>query len=383
VADGVDVLGAEPSDSHGGEIIPVYVAVPDQMHAVFLMGHGGLKELVYRRDVPVPKPRHEEVLVEVRATSVNNTDINTRVGWYSRRLIGSTSTAAADRDGKGASWAEAPIRFPRIQGADVCGVIVAVGEGVPAARIGERVIVESCLRSLRQDDRDSWLGSEVDGGFAQFVCVPAAEAHRIDCALSDAHLGAVPCAYGTAENLLYRAGVAKGERVLVTGASGGVGSAAVQLACLRGAHVTAIVAEEKRDAIRALGAVAVRRDAELAATVRDETFDAVIDVVGGRRWRDLLDVLRPGGRCAVAGAIAGPLVELDLRTLYLNDLTLFGCTSHDPQVFPRVVAYLEDGELVPLVARTYPLEAIAEAQRDFQEKRHFGKLVLIPPSVGA
>jgi len=107
--------------------------------------------------------------------------------------------------------------------------------------------------------------------------------------------------------------------------------------------------------------------------------DAVIDVVGGRRWGSLLDVLRSGGRYAVAGAIGGPLVELDLRTLYLKDLTLFGCTVTAPQVFRDLVGYIERGEIRPVVAQTYPLADIAAAQRDFASKTHAGKLVLIPP----
>jgi len=103
-------------------------------------------------------------------------------------------------------------------------------------------------------------------------------------------------------------------------------------------------------------------------------------VVAERRlW---LAVLRTHGRYAISGAIGGPLVELDLRTLYLKDLTLFGCTSQDDEVFPNLIGYLERGELVPLVAATYPLSAIAEAQRDFEAKRHVGKLVLMVPPAG-
>ena len=120
-----------------------------------------------------------------------------------------------------AAWSGAAIEFPRIQGADVCGLIVAVGEGVSPARIGERVIVQSCLRSLRRGGRDAWLGSELDGGFAQFVRVPSDDTFRVVSGLSDAQLAAVPCSYATAENLLHRSRVEAGDRVVVTGASGG------------------------------------------------------------------------------------------------------------------------------------------------------------------
>jgi NADPH:quinone reductase-like Zn-dependent oxidoreductase len=352
------------------------------MHAVLLLGHGGPDQLVYRRDVPVPPPGPGELLIAVRATSVNNTDINTRVGWYSPSVGGTTAEAAAAPNSApdAGSWAGASLAFPRIQGADVCGVVVAVGDGVQTSRIGERVIVQSCLRSLRRDGRDPWLGSELDGGFAQFVRAPSADTYCVACELADVQLAAVPCSYATAENLLHRTCVREGERVLVTGASGGVGSAAILLARRRGAEVIAVASKDKAAAVRALGAELVApRGADLATAFGRERVDVVIDLVGGPRWPELLAVLRPRGRYAVSGAIAGPLVDLDLRTLYLKDLTLLGCTSQDDEVFPNLITYLEHGELVPLVAATYPLEAIAQAQLDFEAKRHVGKLVLIPP----
>ena len=346
------------------------------MCAVLLVGHGGPEQLVYRQDVPVPLPGPGELLIAVRAAGVNNTDINTRIGWYST----SHADATEDTPPEDGSWTGAGLAFPRIQGADVCGEVVAVGEGVDEGRVGERVIVQSCLRSLERDGREQWLGSEVDGGFAQLVRAPAADTYRVECALTDAQLAAVPCSYATAENLLGRARVAQGERVLITGASGGVGSAAVLLAARRGAEVIAVAAADKAAAVRALGAArVVPRGESIEALLGHESVDAVIDVVGGQRWPELLAVLRPRGRYAVSGAIAGPLVELDLRTLYLKDLTLLGCTSQDAVVFPNLVGYLERGELVPLVAATYPLEQIAQAQQDFEAKRHVGKLVLIPP----
>ena len=160
------------------------------MCAVLLVGHGGPDQLVYRRDVPVPLPGPGELLIAVRAAGVNNTDINTRIGWYS------TSTENAQpEDG---SWTGAGLAFPRIQGADVCGEVVAVGEGVDEGRGGERVIVQSCLRSLERDGREQWLGSELDGGFAQLVRAPAADTYRVECTLTDAQLAAVPCSYATA-----------------------------------------------------------------------------------------------------------------------------------------------------------------------------------------
>jgi NADPH:quinone reductase-like Zn-dependent oxidoreductase len=261
-------------------------------------------------------------------------------------------------------------------------VVVETGRDVSAERIGERVVVRSCLRSLRKDGVDPWLGSEIDGAFAQFVRVPAAEAFRVGSTLPDVQLGALPCSFGTAENLLQRAGVAAGERVLVTAASGGVGSAAVQLARRRGAEVIAIAGRDKGPKLLASGAnQVVPRDADLVDLVGRRTVDVVIDLVGGPRWSQLLAVLRRRGRYAVSGAIGGPLVDLDLRVVYLNDLTLLGCTSWGDDVFANLVGYVERGEIAPEVAAVYPLERIADAQATFESKRHVGKIVLIvPPS---
>jgi NADPH:quinone reductase-like Zn-dependent oxidoreductase len=224
------------------------------------------------------------------------------------------------------------------------------------------------------------LGSECDGAFAQYAVAPAAETHRVDCDWTDAELASIPCAYSTAENMLHRAGLSAGERVLVTGASGGVGSAAVQLAKRRGAEVFAIAGADKAAAVAALGANRViSRGENLDAAIPAGSLDLVVDLVAGPQWPDLLNVLRRGGRYAVAGAIAGPLVELDVRTLYLKDLTFFGCTFQEDVVFENLVRYIENNEILPVVAGVYPLERIVEAQRAFLEKDFVGKLVLIPP----
>ena len=358
--------------------------IPSRMAAVQLTGHGGYDKLVYSESVPVPAAGPGEVLIRIRAAGVNNTDINTRIGWYSPTATAGTVEAGAEMSAvpDDGDWTGSGLAFPRIQGADVCGEIVAVGVGVADKRIGERVIVQSCLRSLSVGDFTPWLGSERDGAFAQFVTAPAADTYRIECDLTDAELAAVPCAFATAENLISRARVATGERVLVTGASGNVGIAAVQLAGRRGAEVIAVAAEAKWDAMTAAGASrCVDRGASLAGTLGSGSVDVVIDVVGGPRWAELLDVLKVRGRCCVSGAIAGPIVQFDLRKLYLKDLTIQGCTSQDPQVFRDLVAYLERGEIRPLVSRVFPLKEIAAAQREFLSKSHVGKIVLVPPSL--
>lgn len=347
--------------------------LPATMRAVVLTGFGGFDRLEYRIDVPVPRPGPGEVLIRVSAAGVNNTDINTRIGWYSKTVEGSTAEGGAEgfAEAQGEGWSGTAFTFPRIQGIDAAGRIEAVGVGVSPARIGERVLVEPAFRGA--GGSVGYFGSEFDGAFAEFALAPAVHAHAVDSALSDVELASFPCAYSTAENMLHRAGVGEGERVLVTGASGGVGSAAVQLAARRGANVTALCGASKMQAVAVLGAGDMR---ERHAPLADDEFDAVIDVVGGMGFSGLLSALRPGGRYATAGAIAGPLVELDLRTLYLKDLTLFGCTVLDPVVFPNLVGHIERGEVRPLVSAVFPLAKIEAAQRFFLEKRYVGKIVL-------
>jgi NADPH:quinone reductase-like Zn-dependent oxidoreductase len=351
----------------------VAAALPRKMRAVLLRGHGGFEQLDYRDDVPVPQPAAGEVLIRIGAAGVNNTDINTRIGWYSKSAADATRSADA-------AWTGSGVSFPRIQGADACGRIVALGAGVAASRLGERVLVDPVLRPAAASAAGAaYFGSDRDGAFADFATVPAENACTVTCALTDVELASFPCSYGAAENMLTRADVAAGESVLVTGASGGVGSAAVQLARRRGAIVTAVTGEAKARAIRALGASRVlAREADVVAELGREAVDVVVDVVAGAQFPRLLEVMRRGGRYAVAGAIAGPVVELDLRTLYLKDLRLLGCTVFAATVFRNLLGYIERGEIRPLVSATYPLSAIAAAQAEFLTKTHVGKIVLTP-----
>jgi NADPH:quinone reductase-like Zn-dependent oxidoreductase len=323
--------------------------------------------------------------LQVLAAGVNNTEINTRLGWYSASVTADTGSAAAAETGgtiaaDDGGWSAAT-PFPLIQGTDCCGRVVAVGPGGDARLIGRRVLVRPCMRPAGFASMETvWMASDFDGAFAQYVKAPAAEAFVVESAWSDAELGSIPCAYGTAENMLRRAAVTVGERLLVAGASGGVGAAVVQLAKRRGARVTAICAREKADRVLAIGADrVVARDDDLVGSLGAESVDVVVDNVSGPAFEGMLDVLTRGGRYVSSGAIGGPLVTLDKRTFYLKDLALIGCTAWDAPVFPEVIRAIERGELQPLVAKTFPLERIADAQLEFLEKRYVGNFVLIPP----
>jgi NADPH:quinone reductase-like Zn-dependent oxidoreductase len=354
----------------------------DDMKGVVLTGHGGLDKLEYRENLSIPTPANNEVLIKVHAAGMNNTDINTRIGWYSKTVTGETNTLAEGglsiTAGDG-SWSGDALAFPLIQGADCCGEIVAVGKDIDESRIGERILIRPMQQNRNQegDLKSMTFGSECHGSFAQYTTALAHECYAVTSSLSSIELASFPCAYSTAENMIDRAQVKAGETILITGASGGVGSAAIQLAKRRGAKVIGVSAKSKHEALLAIGADDVlAREESLLSQIDKESVDVVIDLVAGSRWSELIDLLKVRGRYAVAGAIAGPIVEMDVRTLYLKDLTFYGCTFQPAYVFENLVRYICDGEIKPLVSKVYDLKAIKQAQTDFINKTYFGKLVL-------
>lgn len=342
------------------------------MQAAVLTGHGGPARIELVDDHPRPAAGPGEVLIQVGAAGINNTDVWSREGAYS-----------ADPE-QPEGWRGVPLSFPRIQGGDVAGTITAVGDGVPESRIGQRVLVNALLYG---DDGNlleaGLLGSERDGGFAEYVTVPAANAHPVAGRLSDAELATFPIAWLTALHMLNRARLAAGERVVVTGASGGVGTALVALAAARGAQVTAVSSRAKFEHITALGASAcLDRSHELTpdavCAAAGGAPDVVADVVGGGMFAPLFEALAPGGRFVTAGAIAGARVTLDLRRLYLPHREVIGSTMGTQAEFAELVELIESGRLEPQLAGTWPLSRIHDAQRAFDEKGFAGKLVLIP-----
>ncbi|MGL6248292.1 MAG: alcohol dehydrogenase family protein [Culicoidibacterales bacterium] len=356
------------------------------MKAVVTMGNGGYDMLEYK-DVPMPTIDEGEVLVKVLAAGVNNTEINTRLGWYSAKVTTSTanltqtdqelSEAASKGDG---GWNE-ETPFPFIQGTDCCGEVVEVKDDKNKHLIGKRVLIRACIRHQGWDSMENiWMASDFDGAFAQYVKISATEVFPVECDWSDAELGTIPCSYGTSENMVNRANVKKGDRVLVAGASGGVGSAVVQLAKRRGAYVIGIAEGDfKIDQVKSYGAdevIAYGKDT--LQELGEKSVDVVIDNVAGANFPQMMKVLKRGGKFVSSGAIAGPIVDLDMRDFYLKDLTLIGCTGWDEPVFPNLISAIENGEIKPALAKSFALEDIVEAQKEFGLKKHVGKFVLIP-----
>lgn len=349
------------------------VEIPRSMKAVRITRHGG-PEVLEPAEVDVPVPRPGDVLVRVGAVALNNTDLWTREGAYGR-----------PGDPAALSGWRGPIDFPRIQGADVAGQVVAVGPGADPRLRGRRVVVDPAVYDAEDPDANpvGLMGSERDGGYAEYVTAPAARLHDVtDSALTDDQLSALPTAYGTALGMIERGRLRAGETALVSGASGGVGLAAVQLARARGARVIAVSSGSKTDAVREAGAhVVVDRARDTAAQIRAAApggVDVALDVVAGELLSDGLPLMREGGRWVVAGALGGFGVSFDVRRLYLHNVQLIGSSMHTPAHFDLLMDMARRAEIRPVVAAAFPLHEAARAQEELARRGHVGKIVLHP-----
>jgi len=354
------------------------------MMAVQLTGNGGPEKLSVRHDISVPEIGEDEVLLRVKTCGMNNTDINTRVGWYSKSVTAATSSKGFGHIEDEQTWGGEKLSFPRIQGADACGMVVDVGKNADAKLIGKRVLVDPCIRDPKSKnwrDNAKYLGSEIDGGFAQYCAVPVRNAYPVDSEMTDIELASFPCSWATAEHMLVRSRLGKGHTVVVTGASGGVGTALIQLAKLREASVIAVTSLEKLDLVKDSGAdfALDRNEKDLKSKIIELAHgpvDVLADVAGGSNFAELFESVTKGGCYVTAGAIAGPIVDLDLRTLYLNDLEMHGCTVYDPAVFQSLIEYIEKEKVTPIIGGVFRLEEIREAQEEFSKKQHVGAMVL-------
>ncbi|MEV6308397.1 zinc-binding dehydrogenase [Streptomyces sp. NPDC051840] len=347
--------------------------VPDVMRAVRITRHGG-PEVLDVTEIAVPGVRAGEVLVEVGAVALNNTDLWTREGAYGR-----------PDDPTALSGWRGPIDFPRVQGADVAGRIVAVGPGAAEDLVGRRVVVDPAIYDAEGPDANpvGLMGSERDGGYAEYVTAPVDQVHDVtDSPLSDEQLAALPTAYGTALGMIERGGLREGETVLVSGASGGVGLACVQIARARGAKVVAISSGPKIEAVREAGAhEVVDRAGDVTGQIRaaaPEGIDVALDVVAGELVGDGLPLLREGGRWVIAGALGGYGVAFDVRRLYLHNAQVIGSAMHTPAHFGLLMDLARRAEVQPVIAAAFPLDRAARAQEELARRGHVGKIVMRP-----
>jgi len=335
--------------------------------------HGGPEALVVR-DTQTPVPGPGQVRVRVGAAGVNNTDIWTREGRY----------GTADDPDAVVGWRGVPIETPRIQGADVAGIVDAVGPGADEGLVGRRVLLDPATYADAAPDADpvQILGSEYDGGFAEYCVVAQEAAHDVTSSpLTDVELACLPIAYGTAAGMLGRAGASAGETVVVTGASGGVGTALVQLASAAGLTVVAVSTVAKAARLAELGASAVvdRGSARLPDDVAEAApggVHLVADVVGGPLFSLWPGLLARRGRIVVAGGFAGPVVSIDLRQLYLGQRRIIGSTMHTREHFAALVDVARRGDVRPPVAEVFPLGRIHDAQEAIRATDTLGKVVV-------
>jgi NADPH:quinone reductase-like Zn-dependent oxidoreductase len=368
-------------------------AVPGTMKAMVLTGHGGVDKLVYRDDVTLPRPAPGQVLVRVTATAKNNTDRKAREGLY--------PTKDKDEVASFQMGGSATLTFPRIQGADVAGRVAAVGEGVDPARLGERGLLDF---NLYPDDRrdinltPDYYGHGADGGFAEYVAVPSDQFHTVDKAdLADAELAAMGmCSYQTALHMLTSANVVAGERVLVTGASGGVGTALIQLCRVLGAIPYALSTPDKAGALRELGAEAVldRSDMDgFTDRVRELTggapLDAVMDLVGGDMTDRFIDAMifdmkarDSYPRLSIAGASGGNLSEIMWTRIYLYQVQVFGVSHGTREEAQQLIDWIRSGELKPVLHAAFKLSDLHRAEDYFVSRGNnfLGKIVIVPDS---
>ena len=344
------------------------------MLAAVTTHHGGL-EAIELRYVALPRPGAGEVLVEVLAARCNNTDLWTREGSYG---------SGSGPDAK-AGWL-GPLDFPRIQGGDVAGTVVAVGDAAEGGFVGTRVLVDPALYDDEAPDAHpiDVLGSERDGGFAQYVVVPGERAHPVDGSpLSDEQLAALPIAYGTALGMLERGGVTPGHTVVVTGASGGVGLAAVQLARARGARVVAVCSErEGRRGPR--GRSGPRRGPRPGKSRCGPGAGRTPGIRRRHRRRRRSHAgrgLGPGApRWSLGGGWrAGRLGRAARRTTPLPRQHRTGGVddAHAADLRP-LGGPRTRGSIRPVIAATFALTDVAEAQRELARRAHVGKIVVVP-----
>lgn len=365
--------------------------IPNTMKAMVLTGHGDVDKLEYQ-DVSVPAPGPGEVLVRVTATAKNNTDRKAREGLYPTKKGEMTSFQMGGKP---------TLTFPRIQGADIAGRVAAVGEGVDESRIGERGLLD--FNIYANDRRDinltpDYFGHGADGGYAEYVALPSDQFHHIPNAeLSDAEVASMGmCSYQTAMHMLTSANIKAGERVLVTGASGGVGTALIQLCRIMGAIPYALSKQDKAAALLELGAEAVLDRSDMDSfvdRVKAETggkpIDAVMDLVGGEMTDVFIDTMifdmnarSTYPRLSIAGASGGNISEILWTRIYLYQVQIFGVSHGTREEAEQLMAWIRGGQLKPVLHGAFRLSDLHRAEEYFVNRgsNYLGKIVIVPDS---
>ena len=322
------------------------------MKAVRIHEDGGPDVLRYE-DVEDPVPGAGEVLVRLRAASLNHLDV-----WLRRGLPS--------------------VPKPRILGADGAGEIAAVAAGVEGLGVGQRVVLNPGL-----DDGARIIGEHMDGTHAELIAVPAEYVHAIPDTLSFEEAAAFPLVFATAYRMLVtRAGLREGEWVLVWGIGAGVGTAALAVTKAVGAHaiVTSSSGEKLRRAHELGADEAVATDSDVVGEVRRVTdgrgADVIVEHVGEATWKTSLQAARTGGRVAVCGATSGPNPPANLHRIFWKQLSVFGSTMGTREDFRAAYDLVTSGRARPVVDRVFPLAEASAAHEYLESGRQFGKVVL-------
>ncbi|MGA9980489.1 MAG: zinc-binding dehydrogenase [Candidatus Sulfotelmatobacter sp.] len=345
------------------------------MKAVRIPQFGGQEVLTYE-DVPDPQPQNDEVLVRVRACSLNHLDV-----WVRKGLPG--------------------VKLPHILGSDVAGEIVELGEYVGEfksgqLKTGQRVLLapmhfcghcSKCVSGLQNQCREfTVLGNAVDGGNCELIAVPAANVIPIPDSLDFNQAASVPLVFVTAWHMLVtRAGVRPGQTVLVLGASSGVGIAAIQIAKLFQCRVITTAGDEaKLEKARALGAdfginhYQQKISEEVRKITHKAGVDIVIEHVGAATWDESVKSLKSSGTLVTCGATTGSEVKIDLRYLFARQLTLLGSYMGTMADLHEVLGHVFAGRLKPVVDRVFPLKDLRAAHEYLEKSQMFGKIVVNP-----
>jgi alcohol dehydrogenase len=331
------------------------------MRAVAFAQHGGPEVLQLVDDWPEPEPTLDEVVVKVDACALNHLDLFVRRGMP-----------------------DVPIRLPRVPGGDIAGTVIALGRDVADVQVGQRVLVDPAI--TLPDGRSGALGENTDGGLTERIAVPAANLIPLPAGVGATAAAALPIAYGTAHRMLVARGQVKpGETVVVLGASGGVGTASVQLAAMIGAEVIAV--SGSRDKLARLAGIGARHlvlasGQEYGAKVWKITgkrgADVIVDYTGQETWPATVRTVRHGGRILVCGATSGYRAVTDLRYVWVREATIIGSDGWRRADLETLVELVAAGRLRPVIDRVIGLDQVRRAEEDLEARRVFGKIVVDP-----
>lgn len=336
------------------------------MKAAVLERHGDSGNIVIKSDFPNPACDPEHVVIRVAATALNYHDLFTRNGMPGIK-----------------------IPLPLIMGIDIAGTIQAVGEGVSEWKVGDRVLVDPADRRVG----GGLIGETSHGGLAEMCKVPARQLIRIPDGVDFPDAAALPVAYGTARRMMLTRGkIQKGEKVLILGASGGVGTCCVMLAKLAGAEVIACAgSSEKLDRLKKMGAdhVIDYRSPDWFKQIytlfgkpnrrsHEGGVDVVVNFTGGETWVPSLRVLRKGGRLLTCGATAGFDPKTDIRFIWTFELEILGSNGWTKEDLVALLDLVKEGKLRPVIHEVLPLERVRDAFALLENRDIFGKVIIKP-----